>query len=158
MLKRLGFVDVEKGWNWVKSLENELEAETWNRKVTMSGRKSLWFGVGVNLGFQKDLFEGKEISQGLRIRGNELWKGEDWNSVLLYKYEKGVELKDHVDRKWFDQKVVIVNFCKNLVGFKYGGEIYGVRDGEVIEIDSKVIHGVLEVESERWSLSFRKVI
>lgn len=157
MLKRLGFVDVNRGWNWIKSLENELEDERWNGKVNVSGRKCLWFGVGVNLGFSKSLFKGKEISRGLRKRGNNLWSDDSWNSILVYKYSKGVELKDHVDRKWLSRKVVIVNFCKSEVDFRYGNNIYKLRDGEVIEIDSSVIHGVREVSSERWSLSFRKV-
>jgi hypothetical protein len=156
-MKSLGFINVDKGWNWVKSLEGKLEKERWNGKVNVSGRKCLWFGVGVELGFKKDLFKGKEISNGLRKRGNDLWGGEDWNSILVYKYDRGVELKDHVDRKWLSKKVVIVNLCKDIVDFKYGNEIYKLRDGEVIEIDSSVIHGVREVSSERWSLSFRKV-
>ena len=109
------------------------------------------------LGFKKDLFKGKDISNGLKVRGNELWGGDSWNSILVYKYEKGVELKDHVDRKWLSRKVVIVNFCKSIVDFKYGNKIYKLRDGEIVEIDSSVTHGVREVESERWSLSFRKV-
>lgn len=157
MLKRIGFVDVNKGWNWVKSLECELVNDSWNGKFTSSGRKCLWFGVGVNLGFSKSLFEGKEINKGLRKRGNDLWGSEDWNSILVYKYDRGVELKDHIDRKWLSKKVVIVNFCRDIVDFKYGNNIYKLRDGEVIEIDSSVIHGVREVSSERWSLSFRKV-
>lgn len=156
-MKKLGFVDVNKGWNWIRGLENELENETWNGKVNCSGRKCLWFGVGVNLGFRKSLLEGKEISRGLRKRGNDLWNGDDWNSILVYKYSKGVELKDHVDRKWLSKKVVIVNFCKDLVDFKYGNKIYKLKDGEVIEIDSSVTHGVRQVKSERWSLSFRKI-
>ena len=157
MFKRLGFVNVDRGWNFVRSLENELEDEKWNGKVSCSGRKCLWFGVGVNLGYRKDLFKGKDISNGLKVRGNELWGGDSWNSILVYKYEKGVELKDHVDRKWLSRKVVIVNFCKSIVDFKYGNKIYKLRDGEIVEIDSSVTHGVREVESERWSLSFRKV-
>ena len=156
-LKRLVFVNVDKGWSWVKGLESELENEKWNGRENCSGRKCFWFGVGVNLGYRKDLFKGKSISNGLRIRGNELWGGEDWNSILAYKYDKGVELKDHVDRKWLSRKVVIVNFCRDIVNFRYGSEIYKLRDGEVIEIDSSVLHGVREVSSERWSLSFRKI-
>jgi len=156
-MKSLGFVDVNKGWNFVRSLESELENEKWNGKENCSGRKCLWFGVGINLGFRKDVFEGKEINRGLRVRGDELWNGEDWNSILVYKYNKGVELKDHVDRKWLSRRVVIVNFCKNIVDFNYNNKIYKLRDGEVIEIDSSVIHGVREVSSERWSFSFRKV-
>ena len=62
MLKRLGFVNVDKGWSWVRGLESKLENEKWNGKVNCSGRKCLWFGVGVNLGFRKDLFKGKDIS------------------------------------------------------------------------------------------------
>jgi hypothetical protein len=157
MLKRLGLVDVNRGWNWLRSLESELENERWNGKVNCSGRKCLWFGVGVNLGFNKSLFKGKEISNGLRKRGNDLWGDDSWNSILVYKYEKGCELKEHTDRKWLSRKVVIVNFCKDEVDFKYGNEVYKLRDGEVIEIDSSVKHGVKEVKSERWSLSFRKV-
>lgn len=53
--------------------------------------------------------------------------------------------------------MVLVNFCRDEVDFKYGNNIYKLRDGEVIEIDSSVVHGVREVNSERWSLSFRKV-
>jgi hypothetical protein len=38
MIKNLGSVDVNKGWNWLKSLENNLKRESWNGKVNTSGR------------------------------------------------------------------------------------------------------------------------
>ena len=158
-MNNLGFINVEKGWNWLKSIENKLEKEKWNKKVNNSGRKCLWFGVGVELGIKNSVFEGEKISNGLRKRCNELWGSEDWNSILVYKYEKGVELKDHIDRNIFDNKVIIINFCKDLMsGFRYGGEVYWLRDGEVIEIDNKKLHGVCKVSNERWSISIRKVI
>lgn len=163
MLKRLGFVDGVKGWSWVKNLESYLEDEKWNKKVNNSGRKCVWFGVGVNLGFNQEIFQGLEIDKGLRTRGNEFWKGDDWNSVLVYKYQKGVELKPHTDRDIFDSKVVLIDISNNnLFGgtteFIYNNKIEILSNGEVIEFDSKITHGLKKVESERWSISFRKVL
>ena len=163
MLVRKGFVDKEKIWNFVKNFEGKLNNERWNRKENSSGRKCLWFGVGVELGLKCSVFEGEKINDGLRIRCNELWGGEDWNSLLLYKYDKGCELKDHVDRDIFGDKVVVINICEdNLFGgdveFFYDGRIEKLSNGEVIEFNNKVIHGVRKVGSERWSLSVRKVL
>ena len=158
-MKNLGSVNVNNGWKWLKSLENKLEKERWNKKENSSGRKCLWFGVGVELGLKNSVFEGEKINNGLKERCNELWSGEDWNSILVYKYEKGVELKDHIDRDIFNNKVVIINFCKDLMsGFRYDGNIYWLRNGEVIEINNKKRHGVCKVNEERWSVSIRKVI
>ena len=163
MLVRKGFVDRKKIWNFVKNFEGKLNNERWNRKENSSGRKCLWFGVGVELGLKCSVFEGEKINDGLRIRCNELWGGEDWNSILLYKYDKGCELKDHVDRDIFGDKVVVINICEdNLFGgdveFFYDGRIEKLSNGEVIEFNNKVIHGVRKVGSERWSLSIRKVL
>lgn len=163
MLKRLGFVDKNKVWDWVKKSECELENEKWNGKENSSGRKCLWFGVGVSLGFRNTIFKGKEINKGLRTVGNKWWSGDDWNSILLYKYDVGVELKNHIDRDIFDKKVVVVNISNDglfggNVEFIYDNRIEILSKGEVIEFNNKIIHGVKECKSERWSLSFRKVV
>ena len=110
MIKKISLVDVNKGWDWLKSLENNLKRESWNGKVNTSGRRCIWFGLEVELGFRNKIKRGLKIGEGLRKRGNELWGGEDWNSILVYKYSKGVELKEHIDRDVFDPKVVIINF------------------------------------------------
>lgn len=163
MLKRLGFVDKEKVWGWVRSFECELENERWNGKENVSGRKCLWFGVGVDLGLNSKVFKGKEINKGLKSVGDKWWGGSDWNSILVYKYEKGCELKSHVDRSIFDKKVVIVNvsfdrFFGGEVEFLYDEKINKLSNGEVIEFNNKIKHGVNKLENERWSISFRKVI
>jgi len=158
MIERNGFVDIKKGWDFLSGIEEKLEREKWNRKVNSSGRKCHWFGIGVELGFNNTFFEGEEINRGLRIRGNELWGNDDWNSVLIYKYDKGVELKDHIDRNCFDDKVIIINFCKDLVGFRYDKKVYWIKDGEILKINNKKNHGICRVNSERWSISFRKVL
>jgi hypothetical protein len=150
-------------WNFVKNFENKLNNEKWNGKENNSGRRCLWFGLGVELGFNCSVFQGEEINNGLRIKCNELWGGEDWNSILLYKYDKGVELKNHIDRDIFNDRVVVINVCENdlfggTVNFFYDGKIEILKDGEIIEFNNKKIHGVRKVTSERWSLSIRKVL
>ena len=163
MIIRKGFVDKNKIWEFVKSFENKLIDEKWNSKVNNSGRKCLWFGVGVELGYICSVFKGENISNGLRKKCNELWGGEDWNSILVYKYDIGCELKDHVDRDIFDNKVVVINISNDdlfggNVGFNYDGKIEILSNGEIIEFNNKVIHGIRKVNSERWSLSVRKVL
>jgi hypothetical protein len=163
MIIRKGFVDQKKMWNFVRNFENKLNNEKWNGKENNSGRRCLWFGLGVELGFNCSVFQGEEINNGLRIKCNELWGGEDWNSILLYKYDKGVELKNHIDRDIFNDRVVVINVCENdlfggTVNFFYDGKIEILKDGEIIEFNNKKIHGVRKVTSERWSLSIRKVL
>ncbi len=163
MLARKGFVDKEKIWSFVKSFEEKLVNEKWNGKENNSGRKCLWLGLGVELGYKCSVFSGEKISSGLRIKCNELWGNDDWNSVLLYKYNAGCELKDHVDRDIFDNKVVVINISMdNLFGgnikFNYDGNIEILSNGEVIEFNNKKLHGIRKVDSERWSLSIRKVL
>ncbi|MBD2666691.1 hypothetical protein [Richelia sinica] len=163
MLVKKGFVDKNKIWTWVKTWEDKLVNETWNGKENISGRKCLWFGVGVNLGVKSKVFEGMAIDDGLRKRCNQLWCGDDWNSILLYKYQAGCSLKNHIDREIFHNKVIVVNISQDSlfggnIEFYYDGNIYKLSNGEVIEFNNKVIHGVRKVNHERWSLSIRKVL
>ena len=163
MIIRKGFVNQKKMWNFVKNFENKLNNEKWNGKENNSGRRCLWFGMGVELGLKCSIFEGEKISNNLRIRCDDLWGGNDWNSILLYKYDPGCELRDHVDRDIFNDRVVVINVCENdllggSVNFFYDGKIESLKDGEIIEFNNKKIHGVRKVRSERWSLSIRKVL
>lgn len=156
-MKSLGFADIKKGWNWVEGLEGKFESEKWNGKFNSSGRKCLWFGLGVDLGFNSKVFEGEKINSGLKNRVDDLWKGEDWNSILVYKYSTGCELKMHIDREIFEDKTIIINFCKSTVGFLYGTQLKCLKDGEIIEINNRIKHGVLKVSSTRYSVSIRKI-
>ncbi|MEM9924850.1 MAG: hypothetical protein AAF915_14030 [Cyanobacteria bacterium P01_D01_bin.50] len=140
-MKRLGFVDKNKVWNFVKTYENKLVGEEWNGKVNSSGRKCIWLGVGVDLGFKNKVFEGNKIDNNLRKRINSIWGNEDWNSILIYKYEKGVELKSHRDRNIFEDRVIIINVSNdNLFGgnveFIYNGSKEILSNGEIVEINN----------------------
>ncbi|MEA5595677.1 hypothetical protein [Rivularia sp. UHCC 0363] len=162
MLKRLGFVDKNKIWDFVRKYEDKLDFEKWNGKYNDSGRKCLWLGVGVDLGLRSKVYEGEVIDKNLRLRINSLWGSNHWNSILIYKYEKGVELKLHRDRDIFEDKVIIINVSNDDL---FGGNVEFVYDnckeilsnGEIIEFNNKKIHGVKKVINERWSISIRKV-
>ncbi|MFL9456030.1 MULTISPECIES: hypothetical protein [Nostocales] len=162
MLIRKGFVDKEKIWKFVKSFEDLLEDETWNGRVNVSGRKCVWLGLGVNLGIKSEVYQGLDIDNGLRRKCNELWSGDDWNSILIYKYEPGTELKEHIDRDLFEDKVVLINVSvDDLFGgnirFIYQGKEEILSNGEIIEFNNKVKHGIKKVDEERWSVSVRKI-
>lgn len=158
-MKRLGFVDINRGWKWLGEYEKDLKNERWNGRENKSGRKCFWFGCGVDLKSRgSSIFEGGCINRGLNKRIDEIWGDNDWNSLLLYKYDVGCELKEHKDRKIFDDRVIIINFCKEIVDFKYDGEVFGLSDGEIVEIDGSVKHGVKKVKDVRYSLSVRRVI
>ena len=162
MLIRRGFVDGIKVWKWVEGMVGSLQPETWNGKPNTSRRECIWLGVGVNLGLKCSFFQGLEVPRGLRNRCNNLWGGEDWNSVLIYRYQRGVELKQHVDRDCFDPRVVLINVSQDdllggTVKFCYGENIETFSNGEVLEFNNRIKHGVKPVETERWSISIRKV-
>ena len=76
---------------------------------------------------------------------------------MLYHYKENVELKIHKDRDIFKDKVIILNLCKDLVCFKYDGKNYWLKNGEIIEINGRKLHGVGKCISKRFSLSFRNV-
>ena len=106
MLKFLGMVGegYREGLNeYMRSFEL-VEDKYFGKKT---GRFCKWFGLGVELGENK-VFEGEKIDERLRVFGNRVWGGEDWNSVLLYRYGVGVGINRHRDRKCFDNKVVVV--------------------------------------------------
>ena len=54
--------------------------------------------------------------------------------------------------------MTVDNLFGGNVEFNYGGKIEKLSNGEVIEFDNKILHGVKKVSSERWSLSIRKVL
>lgn len=162
MIKRLGFINKSKVWQFVNNYNNKLVNEKWNGRENSSGRKCIWLGLGVELGINNKVFNGENINAGLKNRINELWGNDEWNSILIYKYDKGVELKCHIDRDIFEDRVIIINISDDglfggNVRFIYNNKIELLNNGEVIEINNKISHGVMKVDSERWSISIRKV-
>ena len=162
-LLRKGFVNQAKLWEWLRSLEPQLKPETWNGEITKTGRLHCWFGVAVSLGMRSTKSVGLEISAGLRTRTDNLWGGGDWNSILVLKYPPGTKLDTHCDREIFDKRTIVINASRDdLFGsgtkFFYGGDIHNLQNGEVVEFDNSVAHGIRRVDCDRFSVSIRKVL
>lgn len=160
--RRIGFVDQAKLWDWLRSLEPQLTPETWNGQTTKTGRLHCWFGVAVSLGSFSKKITGLEIPSGLKTKINQLWGGEDWNSILVLKYPPGTKLDTHCDRDMFEKRTIVINASQDdLFGagakFFYGGEVHNLQNGEVVEFDNSVPHGVRMVDCDRYSVSIRKV-
>ena len=105
---------------------------------------------------------GLEIPNGLRTKVNQLWEGEDWNSILVLKYPPGARLDTHTDREVFEKRTIVINASRddlfgNGTKFFYGGELHDLENGEVVEFDNSVPHGVRMVDCDRFSVSIRKV-
>jgi hypothetical protein len=155
MFKRLGKVDEIKLKAWCKSYENKMYKEKWFGREIKENRLNLWFGVGVNFDRNLTKFEGIRIDSGLEKRCKEFY-GDNFNSLLLIKYGDKSKLNIHRDRDCFDNKVIIFN--SGICIFEYDGERKILNDGEIIEIDGKKDHGVIQCVGERFSLSVRKVL
>ncbi|MEH2439433.1 hypothetical protein [Nostoc sp.] len=78
-----------------------------------------------------------------------------WDCALLCHYRPGVGMKRHRDHPVFEPPVALVNIGR--ATFRIGKDEYYLEDGQVIQFDSSILHELLPVVSDRWSLSFRRI-
>ncbi len=88
------------------------------------------------------------------------------DSVLLYRYEIGGEIGEHLDKQCFGEDVTLINLvddAPNLFGqrpttrFRWGRQNYELQHGEVVTFNSRVLHSVPRLKSARYSLQFRRI-
>jgi alkylated DNA repair dioxygenase AlkB len=88
------------------------------------------------------------------------------DSILLYRYEIGGEIGEHLDKQCFEPQVTLINLvddAPNLFGerpttrFRWGRQNYELQHGEVVNFDSRVLHSVPRLKSARYSLQFRRI-
>lgn len=153
----------EKIISWCNN--QQLDLEIFAGKKTC--RKQKWWGYEAEFYFNKQkLFERDPIeSDNFLAELRDRFEPE-CDSILLYKYEIGGEIGEHLDKKCFDKWVTLINLIddsRDLFGekpatkFRWNRQNYNLRDGEVIKFDSRVIHSVPKVKSVRYSLQFRKI-
>ncbi|MBD2725107.1 hypothetical protein H6G96_01905 [Nostoc sp. FACHB-892] len=116
-------------------------------------RTHKWFGYEVIL-----LKPNAKIKKGhwdARVNrlGDRILPG--WNCALLCHYRPGVGMKPHYDHPVFEPLVGLVNI--GYATFRVGNQEHQLEDGQVIKFDSSILHELLPVVSERWSLSFRRI-
>jgi len=149
--------------DWCKN--QQLETEIFTGRETC--RKKKWWGYEAEFYFNKShCFEREPIeSDSYLTELRDRFKPEA-NSILLYRYEIGGEIGEHLDKQCFARWVTLINLvddAPNLFGdrtsvkFRWNRENYWLQHGEVVIFDSRVTHSVPKLKVARYSLQFRAV-
>lgn len=127
-------------------------------------RLERWYGIGsnlqsINMGRHK-LFEAAAVPPRVFDLGNRLYP--DWHSILLCGGKTDIDW--HFDHGCFEAKAVMVNLgealyreCHQHEGYKpIAWHEHYLTDGEVVEIDTKLLHSAQQLSLERFNLTFRR--
>lgn len=118
------------------------------------GRLEAYYGLGITLSQRPHIYPARQAPL-VNEFGNRWLSG--WHSALLCKYEPGVGINPHRDHACFQAWAVMVNLGEANF-FEYFGKdkhITPLRDGAIVRLNTKVLHGVLPVSQTRYSLTFR---
>lgn len=148
---------------WCKA--QELEQEFFTGKPTC--RLKRWWGYEAEFYFTKShIFKRSPINNdGYLMNLREKFKPEA-NSILLYKYEVGASIGEHLDKQCFKPNVTLVNIIDEIpdifgnytpTRFRWNRENYYLQQGEVVTFNSRVLHSVPKVKTIRYSLQFRNI-
>ncbi|NEQ50788.1 MAG: hypothetical protein F6K11_11735 [Leptolyngbya sp. SIO3F4] len=120
------------------------------------GRLECYYGLAVDLKKQPKIDPSHQDPQvdalGDRLLAN-------WHSALLCKYLPGVGINPHRDHTCFQPWAVMVNIGKANF-FEYQGRdkvITPLQSGDIVRINTKILHGVDPVKDVRYSLTFRHI-
>lgn len=116
------------------------------------GRTHKWFGNEVILVHPAVIKKG-HWDETVNLLGDRILPG--WDCALLCHYRPGVGMKPHYDHPVFEPLVGLVNIGH--ATFRIGNQEHQLEDGQVIKFDSSILHELLPVVSDRWSLSFRRI-
>jgi len=145
--------------------QQTLEIEIFTGRQTCRTKK--WWGKEAEFYFNKShVFDRDPIESDPELAAlrDRFEPGAD--SILLYRYEIGGEIGEHLDKQCFEPPVTLINLvddAANLFGqrpttrFRWGRENYELRHGEVINFNSRVLHSVPKLKSARYSLQFRRI-
>ncbi|MEH2395121.1 MAG: hypothetical protein V7K21_26875 [Nostoc sp.] len=116
-------------------------------------RTHKWFGYEVILLKPNAKINPGNWDERVNRLGNRILPG--WNCALLCHYRPGGGMTEHCDHSVFEPLVALVNIGR--ATFRIDNQEYHLEDGQVIRFDSSILHELLPVVSERWSLSFRTI-
>lgn len=145
--------------------QQELEEEIFTGRKTCRTKK--WWGFEAEFYFNRShVFDRDPIESDpyLASLRDKYRPGSD--SILLYRYEIGGEIGEHLDKQCFNQEVTLINLVDdepNLFGeypttkFRWNRSNYELKNGEVVSFNSRVLHSVPKLKSARYSLQFRNI-
>ena len=143
----------------------QLEVEIFTGRETCRTKK--WWGYEAEFYLNRSHVETRESIESdsyLASLRDRFYPEAD--SILLYRYEIGGTIGEHLDKQCFNRWVILINLVdadSDLFGtrpttkFRWDRQNYELRHGEVVEFDSRVLHSVPKLKSARYSLQFRKI-
>ncbi|MEM9483362.1 MAG: hypothetical protein AAGA83_06680 [Cyanobacteria bacterium P01_F01_bin.116] len=120
------------------------------------GRLECYYGLAVDLKKQPKISPAHQNPQ-VNTLGNRLLP--NWHSALLCKYLPGVGINPHRDHTCFQPWAIMINIGQASF-FEYDGRkkvITELCSGDVVRINTKILHGVEPVQAIRYSLTFRHI-
>lgn len=145
--------------------QQTLEIEIFTGRQTCRTKK--WWGKEAEFYFNKShVFDRAPIESDSELAALRDRFCPIADSVLLYRYEIGGEIGEHLDKQCFEQDVTLINLIDdvpNLFGqrpttrFRWGRQNYELEHGQVISFNSRVLHSVPKLKSARYSLQFRRI-
>lgn len=146
--------------------QQELGEEIFTGRKTCRTKK--WWGFEAEFYFnQSKVFDRDPIESDIYLASlrDKYRPGSD--SILLYRYEIGGEIGEHLDKQCFDPMVTLINLVDdepNLFGdypttkFRWGRKNFELKNGEIVTFNSRVLHSVPKLKSARYSLQFRNIV
>jgi len=150
---------------WCDIQKPYLENEIFTDRQTC--RTKRWWGKEAEFYFDRShVFDRDPIESDHFLEEYRYQYAPTADSILLYRYEIGGEIGEHLDKKCFEPMVTLINLVDdspNLFGqrpttrFRWGRNNYELQHGEVVEFNSRVLHSVPKLRSARYSLQFRRI-
>jgi len=145
--------------------QQELSHEIFTGQLTC--RKQKWWGFEAEFCFGRShIYDRPPIESDPYLATLRDRIYPEANSILLYRYEIGGTIGEHLDKQCFDKWVTLINLVdaggdlfgnKPTTRFRWNRENYELRHGELVMFDSRVLHSVPKLKDARYSLQFRKV-
>lgn len=145
--------------------QQQLEKEIFTGRETCRTKK--WWGFEAEFYFNRSHVESRQAIESDKYLANLRDRFHpSADSILLYRYEIGGTIGEHLDKQCFDKWVTLINLVdadtdlfdnRPTTKFRWNRENYELRHGEVVEFDSRVLHSVPKLKSARYSLQFRKI-
>ena len=120
------------------------------------GRLECYYGLAVDLKKNPKISPARQDPQVTAL-GNRLLP--NWHSALLCKYLPGVGINLHRDHTCFQPWAVMINIGEANF-FEYDGRekvVTPLKNGDIVRINTKILHGVEPVKAVRYSLTFRHI-
>jgi alkylated DNA repair dioxygenase AlkB len=162
-IAKLSDEECERLMQWCKN--QTLEHEIFTGQLTCRMQK--WWGYQAEYYFNRShVFEREPIESDSYLAMLRNQFKPDADSILLYRYEVGGTIGEHLDKQCFEPSVTLINLVDdeaNLFGdrpttrFRWNRQNYELQHGEVVKFNSRVLHSVPKLKSARYSLQFRRI-